>query len=165
MPLSRRASPGACLVTSPAQWHALLAPLPADAVPRRKPVGLPEVLASPEGAAIAGWEQVSIELTAAGAGLRVLLAVLDASARPIAASDHVFFRRPGAPGEPAFIRQESIGGRIEADGSFSGTCWLVTGPEPREEEPPEWESTPRPSTEAEVAALRALVTELLARAP
>jgi hypothetical protein len=129
-------------------------------------VGSPEVLASPEGAAIAGWEEVSLELTAAGAGLRVLLVVLDASARPIAASDHVLFRRPGAaPGEPARIRQESIGGRIEPDGSFNGTCWLVTGPEPLDEEPPEWESTPRPPTEAEVAALRALVTELLARAP
>ena len=153
-------------VSAPAPWHALLAAIPPAVVPTRRPVASPEVLASPEGAAIAGWEQVSLELTAGGAGLRILLVILDASARPIAASDHVFYRHPADdPAAPGLIRQESIGGRLEADGTFTGTCWLVTGPEPPDEEPPRWESTPRTPTEAEVAALRSLVAELLARAP
>ena len=151
-------------MTAPS-WHALLAPIPAEAVPSRKPVGTPEVLASPEGAAIAGWENVSVELTAPE-GIRILMVVTDGSARPVAASDHVLFRWPGAaPSEPARMRQESIGGRIEPDGSFKGTCWLVTGPEPVDDEPPQWESTPRPPTDAEIAALRALVAEVLARTP
>jgi hypothetical protein len=33
-------------------WHALLAPLPADAVPCRQPVASPEILSTPAGAAI-----------------------------------------------------------------------------------------------------------------
>ena len=34
-------------------WHALLAPLPADAVPIERPLASSDVLASAEGAAIA----------------------------------------------------------------------------------------------------------------
>jgi hypothetical protein len=153
-------------VTDHASWHALLAPLPGDAVPSRKPVGTPDVLASPEGAAIAGWEQLTLHLPAGQAGLRILLVVLDASARPVAASDHVLFWSPGAhPWDPRQLRQESIGGRLEADGSLTGTCWLMTGPEPENDDPPRWESTPRQPTAAESAALLALVDELVARAP
>ena len=129
-------------------------------------MGTPEVLASPEGAAIAGWEQLTLHLAAGQAGLRILLVVLDASSRPVAASDHVLFWSPGErPSVPRWIRQESIGGRVGADGSFSGTCWLVTGPEPKNDEPPQWESTSRQPTAAETAALLGLVTELVARAP
>ena len=154
------------MATELASWHALLAPLPGDAAPTRKPVGTPEVLASPEGAAIAGWEQLTLHLAAGPAGLRILLVVLDASARPVAASDHVLFWSPGErPSDPRRIRQESIGGGVGADGSFSGTCWLVTGPEPENDDPPQWESTSRPPTAAETAALLGLVTELVARAP
>jgi hypothetical protein len=153
-------------VTATAPWHALLAPVPLDAVPTRKPVGTPEVLASPEGVAIVGWEQVTLELTAGRAGLRSLLVVLDATACPIAASDHVLFWLPGdAASARAQVRQESIGGRLEADGSFTGACWLVTGPEPENDEPPQWDSTHRPPTAAEIAALQRLVAELLARSP
>lgn len=151
-------------MTASISWHALLAPVPPDAVPTRKPVGTPEVLASPEGAAIAGWSQVTLQLTAGRAGLRNLIIVLDAGARPIAASDHVLFWSPGdEPSDPGRIRQESIGGRLEADGSFIGTCWLMTGPAPKDDEPPQWDSTHRPPTAAETAALRELVAELLAR--
>src|SRR5919197_199706 len=70
-------------------WHELLAPLPADAVPRRQPVAAPEVLARPEAAAIADWQQLVVELSAGSAGLRILLVVLDGSGRPISASDAV----------------------------------------------------------------------------
>ena len=153
-------------MTELASWHALLAPLPDDAAPTRKPVGTPDVLASPEGAAIAGWEELTLHLAAGQAGLRIVLVVLDASARPVAASDHVLFWSPGGrPSDPRQIRQESIGGRVGPDGSFSGTCWLTTGPEPENDDPPQWESTSRQPTAAEAAALLALVTELIARAP
>ena len=153
-------------MTALASWHALLAPLPAGVVPVRKPVGTPEVLASPEGAAIAGWEQLTLELAGGPAGLRILLIVLDASARPVAASDHVLYFSPGErPSDPRQIRQESIGGRLEADGSFRGTCWLTTGPEPENDDPPQWDSTSREPTSTETAALLRLVAELVARAP
>jgi hypothetical protein len=63
------------------------------------------------------------------------------------------------------IRQESIGGSLQSDGTFAGTFWVTTGPEPEGEGPPEWDSTPSAPTESQVAALRALVADLLARAP
>src|SRR5205085_655891 len=66
-----------------------LAPLPADALPRRQPIAAPEVLARPEAAAIADWQQLVVELSAGSAGLRILLVVLDGSGRPISASDAV----------------------------------------------------------------------------
>jgi len=151
-------------VTRP-EWHALLAPIPPDAVPTRTPVGTAEVRASPEGAAIAGWEQLLLQLTARRDGLRILLVLLDGAGTPIAASDHVLVRSPGdAASARGRIRQESIGGRLEPDGTFAGTCWVTTGPEPEADEPPDWDTTPSPPTESQVAALRTLVAELLARA-
>jgi hypothetical protein len=146
-------------------WHALFAPLPAAAVPRRQPVASPEVLATPAGAAIAGWEQLVLDLSAGGAGMRVVHVVLDGEGRPISASDMVFYRT-GAPGDPearAEIRQESVGGRFEADGSFRGTRWLTVGPEPVDDEAPDWASTPSEPSAADIAALRALVDEMLRR--
>ena len=150
---------------SHAPWHALLGPLPIGAAPRRTPVTSPEVLASPVGAAIAGWENLGLELSAGAAGLRLLHVLLDQTGQPISASDHVLFRSPH-PTElsaPPQIEQESIGGRLEPDGSFRGTCWHVVGPEPPDGEDPQWTMTPRAPTDAEIAALRALVAELLRR--
>ena len=97
-------------------WHALLAPLPSDVMPTRGPVAPPEVLARPEGAAVAGWEQLVVHLSDPCRGLRTILVVLDADGVPVSASDGVFFR---IDGEPAMVRHESIGGRFEADGTFS----------------------------------------------
>lgn len=148
-------------------WHTLLAPLPPDARPVRKPVAPPEVLASAGGAPIAGWQNLSLHLSAGAHGLRHLLIVLDETGRPIAASDHVFLHwpDPGNASGPWQTRQESIGGRLEADGRFLGTGWSVVGPEPGEDEDPVWKSIPRPPTGAEVAQLRSLVAELVGRAP
>lgn len=140
-------------------WHALFAPLPAGAVPRRQPVASPEVLATPAGAAIAGWEQLVLDLSAGGTAMRVVHVILDGDGRPISASDTAFYRTG-----PAEIRQESVGGRFEADGSFRGTRWLTAGPEPADDEPPDWESTPSKPSAADIAALRALVDEMLRRA-
>jgi hypothetical protein len=103
-----------------------------------------------------------IELSAGAAGLRVLQVVRDAEGRLLSASDHVLFRSV-AEGQPVQIRQESIGGRFESDGDFRGTCWLITGPEPVDEEEPRWELTPREPTKGEVEALRQLVAEIVRR--
>jgi hypothetical protein len=146
-------------------WHALLAPLPLESCPARKPIASAEVLATPQGTAIAGWTSVTLELSAPGRGLRHLLVTLDETGRPISASDHVLFTAPAA-GNPAgrcVIRQESIGGRLEADGSFRGTCWLTTGLAPEEGEEPDWDMRPRAPDEAEIDALKALVAELMRR--
>jgi hypothetical protein len=146
-------------------WHTLLAPLPPDAVPVRKPIGSVEA-PGPARSPIAGWQNLSLNLSAGTFGLRHLLIVLDEAGRPIAASDHVFlhWENPSDPSGPWQMRQESIGGRLEEDGRFLGTCWTVTGPEPREDEPPAWESIPRPPTDEEAAALKGLVAEIVARA-
>jgi hypothetical protein len=61
------------------------------------------------------------------------------------------------------MRQESIGGRFETDGTFNGTRWDVEGPEPADDEAPDWRMTPRPPTAAEAAALTAIANELVRR--
>jgi hypothetical protein len=146
----------------PLPWHALLAPLPADATPRASPVAPPSVQAE----AIAGWISLVLELSAGPAGLRIVHVLVDAAGRPLSASDHVLFRsEPMLPGEATRMRQESIGGRFEDDGSFRGTCWLVSGPEPVDEGVPDWDMAPRTPTESEVEKLKALVGEMLRRRP
>jgi hypothetical protein len=125
-------------------------------------VGPPEPDAIPDGAALAGWESLVLELSAGSAGLRVLQVLLDAEGRLLSASDHVLFRSE-AEGRPVQIRQESIGGRFESDGSFRGTFWLVTGPEPIDEEEPRWELSPREPTTGEVQALRRVIVEVMRR--
>jgi hypothetical protein len=143
-------------------WHALLAPLPPDATPRTSPVAPASVPAE----AIAGWISLVLELSAGPAGVRIIHVLLDAGGRPLSASDHVLFRsEPVLPGERAPMRQESIGGRFEDDGSFRGTCWLVTGLESVDDAMPDWEMAPRTPTESEVTELKALVGEMLRRRP
>ncbi len=155
-------------------WHALLAPLPDDAILRRQPVAPPEILATPEGASIAGWEQVTIDLSAGPAGLRNVLVVLDATGRPISASDAVLYHSEpmqeaganGSPSPPApdiEWRHESLGGRIEEDGSFLGTRWRSVGVEHPGEDEPRMNHEPSEPTAEEVAGLLALVAEVMRR--
>ncbi len=141
-------------------WHRLLAPLPTAAVPARSPVAPPDVIAMPAAASIAGWEQLVVELSDAGRGLRVVLVVIDAAGRPISASDSVLFRTDGNPPQ---VRHESIGGRIETDGAFRGTHWTSEGPESAADEPPPLPSTPRAPSPAETAMLLALVDDIVRR--
>ncbi len=143
-------------------WHVLLGPLPEDAIPERKPVGSPEVLATPAGRSIAGWEQLSINLSAGGAGLRSVLVVLDASGTLLSASDAVLYRTGND--QRATILHLSVGGRFEPDGSFHGTRWHSVAVEQDEQEP-EWESTPSAPSPEDVEALRALVVEVIQRQP
>ena len=126
------------------------------------------MLATPTGAAIAGWEQIVLDLSAGAAGLRVVHIVLDGAGRVMSAGDMVLYRSPETgPDDPVPVeaRQESVGGRFEADGSFRGTRWLSVGPEPEADEAPNWAMTPSEPSEADVAALRVLVADLLERAP
>jgi hypothetical protein len=145
-------------------WHALLAPLPSEAIPRRHSVGSPEILARPEGAAIAGWEQLTIDLSAGAAGLRVVMVVLDATGQPIAASDAVLYSVEVREGTVEHYH-ENIGGRLEPDGSFRGTRWRTLMVETADGEPQQLESIPSAPSPADVAALRVLVAELLRRRP
>jgi hypothetical protein len=155
-------------------WHALLAPLPEDVIIRRQPVGSPEVLATPEGAAIAGWEQLTIELSASIAGLRHVLVVLDATGQPISASDHVLYwsevsktdqngdTSSGSALQAEFY-QESIGGRFETDGTFRGSRWQTVGEDYRDGSEPKMDSTPSEPSAADIAGIRALVAEIMKR--
>jgi hypothetical protein len=161
-----RASDGA------APWHALLAPLPGDAVARRKALVPPELLHSPDRAAIAGWEQVTVELSAPGVGNRVAMVLLDAANVPISASDMVLYRSTAADEAGRVVveyRTESVGGRLEADGSFRGTRWSTVSTEVEGEEPEDGQlpmtTTRSAPTDAEEAGLKALVAELLRREP
>jgi hypothetical protein len=113
-------------------------------IPRRQPVAPPEVLATPEGAAIAGWEQLTVELSAGSAGLRVAIVVLDATGQPISAS--------------------GVGGRLESDGTFRGTRWRTVGFERADGGDPQLESTPSEPSAADVTGLKALVADVLRRA-
>lgn len=154
-----------------APWHMLLGPLPDGAMPRRKPVASAEILATPAGRSIAGWDDVVLELSAGAAGSRVLHVLLDQSGQPLSASDHVLYWSEGAgvgqadPDTTPQIYQESIGGRFESDGTFSGTRWLIMGSEPASDADPQWDMTHREPTVSEVEALRSLVAELLRRQP
>jgi hypothetical protein len=114
-------------------------------------------------AAVAGWSSLVLDLSGAD-GVRVVQVLLDADGRPLSASDHVLFRSAARDdsGRP-WMRQENIGGRFEADGTFRGTCWQIEGPEPSDDEPPRWSAVPRPPTAAEVAGLTALVAEVRRR--
>jgi len=144
----------------------LLGPIPAHARPRLSPVATPELLASGHAAPIADWSSLILELSTAAGELRIVQVLLDGEGRALSASDHVLFRSPPAdPGGRPWMRQDNIGGRFEADGSFRATCWRVEGPEPEDDEPPRWSATPRPPEEAEIAALRRLVAQLMARRP
>ena len=140
-------------------WHALLAPLPAAARVTARPVVSREALAAVTAAGVdagatAGWTQRVVELSAGVAGLRIVLVVLDADGRAISASDMVLRRDPPSAGDgdatDVAATTESIGGRITDAGRFEGTRWTVA----RE---------PLAPTDAEVAALHALVADVLAR--
>jgi hypothetical protein len=163
------ADPGPDL-TSASAWHMLLGPLPRDAVPERKPVAPPEVLAGPTGWAVAGWEQLVLHLSAGAAGSRTILVVLDGTGALLSGGDGVLYRTglqdPAPPpiDEPALIRQENLGGRFEPDGSFHGTRWRSVAID-RGEEELDWESTRSEPSPDDVAGLRAVVEEVIRRSP
>lgn len=130
-------------------WHALLAPLPEGSVPKRAPV------------AVAGWQQLSLELSAGDAGLRHVLLVLDGKGEPVAVSDWVMVR---ADHERVRYVHENLGGRFER-GKFRGARWrLVSVEDPVSLETETAESMRSTPSAADVEAVKSLVTDLLRRA-
>lgn len=131
----------------------------------------PEILARPEGAAVAGWQQLVLHLSEVPTGSRTILVVVDAEGRPISASDGVLYRSElprGTADDPrpaVRFEMESVGGRLEADGRFLGTRWRTVSLEREgEEEATRLESTPSAPSDADVAAIKALVAEIVRRA-
>jgi hypothetical protein len=131
-------------------WHALFAPLPADAAVQRARLLVP------------GWEQITVELSAGEAGLRHVMLVLDETGTPVSAGDWVMYCTQ-SEGETTYVH-ENVGGRLEADGTFSGTRWrsVAVEREGSEEAKTQEMTSSKPSGE-DVAGIRALVKELLSR--
>jgi len=128
---------------------------------RRRPVLSAELAARPESAAIAGWESVTMDLSAGAAGSRHVMVTLDADGVPISASDWVLY----CSGEPPEYVHENVGGRIEPDGSFRGTRWRTVMVEaPDSDEPLPREAVRSDPTPDDVAGLMRVVNELLGRA-
>lgn len=151
-------------MTAPS-WLSLLAPLPQDAVVERKPVASAQQIADGSAAAIAGWESLSVNLSDPHAGSRHVLVTLDASGSLLSGGDYVVLVTPPMePGAPAIYHHESIGGRLNDDGSFQGTRWRTrTEQMPDADEAISTSSTPSPPSDEEIAALRRLLTDVLSR--
>ena len=153
------------------EWHVLFGPLPAGAVQTRQPVASPEVLASPTGWAVAGWEQIALHLFAGSAGSRSCLVVLDGSGTLLSGSDSVLYRMGldgGPPPEdsdaPCLIQQDNVGGRFEPDGSFRGTRWRSVAEDPGGVDELEWEMARSEPSSTDIEGLRRVVAELIRRA-
>ena len=106
-------------------------------------------------------------MSAGAAGLRHVMVVLDAAGRPISAGDHVLTCKP-VEGDAGLTRfeHESIGGRIEEDGTFNGTHWLMIYERPEESDAEDYEpieSHSRKPTDDESSALKSIVAIVLAK--
>jgi hypothetical protein len=66
-------------------------------------------------------------------------------------------------GEDVVFFQESLGGRLEADGTFRGTRWRTLGLESASEEEAKLDPSPSAPTGEEAHALKALVAEIMKR--
>jgi hypothetical protein len=151
------------------KWLALLAALPDDAIPERKPVASPELIATGKADAIAGWHSIMINLSAGAAGLRHVQLTIDAEGKLLSAGDHVLLERKERRGDliVTIYEQQSIGGRYADEGSFHGTRWATHTEQDNEHEgeEPEITSTPSEPSREDIMALNLLVAEVLRRAP
>ena len=148
-------------------WLALFAPLPDHAVFERKPVASTELLRSGKADAIAGWESITVNLSDA-TGMRHVLVTLDGDGKLLSASDHVMLQRT-EPRDRHIITiydHENVGGRFEEDGAFHGTRWQTrTEQIDDDDEPAQMTSLPSPPSASDRASLRALVEDVIRRAP
>jgi len=152
------------------QWLSLLAPLPPDVKPQRKPVATAEQLAQGTAGPIAGWQSITLHLSEPVYGLRHVHITLDEQGRLLSGGDHVMFVRetnPDDDSEATLTDHESVGGRFEPDGSFRGTYWKTTlesGTGDANDESVTRSAEHRPPTADEVAALRRIIEDVLSRA-
>jgi hypothetical protein len=148
-------------------WLALFAPLPDHAVIERKPVASPELVASGQAAAVAGWESISAYLSDP-AGIRHVLITIDGNGMLLSGGDAVMFQREEQRGgdRVTIYDHENVGGRFEEDGSFRGTRWIThTEQIGDDDEGAHTTSLPSPPSEQDVASLRAIIDAVLRRAP
>ena len=153
-----------------APWHALFAPLPPGAVPVRKPVATPGTPGAADGSPIAGWEMLTLEMSAGPAGSRLVTITLDETGRAISASDWVMHRseRKAAAGEGEGLVDYvhlTVGGRIEKDGTFHGTRWRTVSVQGARGETLSSDSTPSQPTPEDARALLSIVNETVRRVP
>ena len=148
-------------------WLSLLAPLPHDVVPQRKPVASAQQLADGTAGPIAGWHSITVNLSEPDFGLRHVQITLDEQGQLLAGGDFVMFVRETTPdgGEATVTDHESIGGRFEEDGDFRGTHWkatLETSADDDENSVTRSAQHRRPSPE-EIAELRRIIDDVLNR--
>ena len=147
-------------------WLSLLSPIPANAVPQRKPVASTQQREQGTAGPIAGWQSVTVNLSEPDYGLRHVQVTLDETGALLAGSDHVMFVRETTPdgSEATLTEHENIGGRFEEDGSFRGTHWHTVLEQGADEEHSVTRSAEhRPPTDDEVARLRRIIADILSR--
>ena len=148
-------------------WLSLLAPLPHDVVPQRKPVATAEQLANGTAGPIAGWQSIIVNLSEPAFGLRHVQITLDEQGRLLSGGDLVMFVRETSPdGEVATLTDhESLGGRFEEDGSFRGTHWKATleSSADDDESSVTRSAQHRQPSEEEIAELRRIIADVLDR--
>ena|SRR5688572_13907589 len=148
-------------------WLALLASLPDHAVFERKPVASTELIQSGKADAIAGWESITVNLSEA-IGMRHVMVTLDGGGKLLSASDHVMRHRtePRDRHIVTIYDHENVGGRFEEGGAFHGTRWQTrTEQIDNDEEHAQMTSLPSPPSASDVTSLRALVEDVIRRAP
>ena len=148
-------------------WLSLLAPLPHDVVPQRKPVASAQQLADGTAGPIAGWQSITVNLSEPDFGLRHVQITLDEQGRLLAGGDHVMFVRETTPegGEATVTDHESIGGRFEEDGAFRGTHWKATleTSVDDDESSVTRSAQHRPPSAEEIAGLKRIIDDVLDR--
>lgn len=154
-------------MSSPA-WLSLLSPLPDGVRVERTPVASAQQIESGTAGPIAGWINVSVNLSEPDYGLRHVQITLDEHGELLTAGDHVMFVRETTPdGLTAIVTDhESIGGRYEKDGSFRGTCWktrLRSAPGSDDSETVSAEQSA--PTGEQIATLTRIVRDVLSRSP
>lgn len=150
------------------EWLSLLSPLPADVAPQRKPVASAQQIESGTAGPIAGWESISVHLSAPDYGLRHVLITLDENGTLLSGGDHVMYVRETKPDDncvATLTEHLSVGGRFETDGSFRGTHWhtMLESAGDDDESSVARSAEHRPPTDDEIAKLRAIIDGVLSR--
>lgn len=151
----------------PPPWLKLLAPLPPEVVPERKPVASAEQLANGTAGPIADWQSLTVYLSGPE-GSRNILITIDGSHKLLSAGDHVLFVRDPVMRDGitvAIYDHDSVGGRYADDGLFRGTRWQ-TRTEQVVDSDDEGKTTSAPSapSEDDIASLNRLVADVMRRA-